>query len=515
MARRPVQKPIDTEALSEMLSAGLRQQIVRPNIFAYRPHAKQFKFHTSTKHTRLYIGGNRSGKTTGGAAEMVFWLRKDHPYRRLPLPEGPIRGRACAVDFNYGVAQILFPAIKQWMPPSALVNGSWEDSYNKELRELTLTNGSTLEFRSYDQDVEKFAGTSRHIIWEDEEPPLLIHNENMARLIDTNGYMMMTMTPLEGMTFVHDKIYIPGIEGHADIDVIEIDMTENPYLTQEAIDRFLDTLDEEERNAREHGQFMTVGGKIFKIFNEKIHVVEPYIPPLDWEWYVSIDHGYSNPTAMLWHAVSPTGKAVTFWEHYVAQMTVNKHAEFYHQYNKEFKRLPNFTVGDPAMNQRQGVTGTSIKQEYATHGVYVADANNDVASGINRMQQYLKELGSDNQPVWTITANCTNTIKEIKRLRWATYTSAKSQYDNNRKESVHKKDDHTFDSARYFFSFMPDLRPTERTAEDMNAVINQHAGLIDARVLAPVAGRTDSSTSDNHIRDASAWEFNYGFDNLT
>jgi hypothetical protein len=32
-------------------------------------------------------------------------------------------------------------------------------------------------------------------------------------------------------------------------------------------------------------------------------------------------------------------------------------------------------------------------------------------------------------------------------------------YDRNKKEEIHKKDDHASDSARYFFTLMPDLKP--------------------------------------------------------
>ena len=95
------QKPaLNFSEITETLKNGLAAQATRPNIYGYKPHAKQFKFHTSEAHTRLYIGGNRSGKTVGGAAETVYWLMKSHPYRRLPLPEGPVRGRGVAADFN-------------------------------------------------------------------------------------------------------------------------------------------------------------------------------------------------------------------------------------------------------------------------------------------------------------------------------------------------------------------------------------------------------------------------------
>ncbi len=451
----PTHNPLDA---LELLQEGIKTQIAKPNIYAYKPHDKQYAFHKSKKHIVLYIGGNRSGKTVGGAVETVYRLTGRHPYKRVP--DAPVRGRAVAVDFNYGVDMIMIPQISQFMPPSFLINGSWEDSYDKEHRLLTLANKSFLEFRSYDQDLEKFAGTSRHFTWFDEEAPRHIYNECMARLIDTSGDAYLTMTPVEGMSWVFDDIYTPGKNGSDDIEIIEIEMSENPYISKAASKRYLDSLDPEERKARERGEFVAMGGKVFKSFNNELHVIPFEVPPKDWEWYISIDHGYNNPTAILWHAVSKDGRIITFSEHYKSEMTVPEHAQVIHFRNAAFERVPDIIVGDPAMAQRSGITGTSILQEYADRGIYIASANNDVDSGINRMIQYL----SGDNPRWHITENCVSLIGEMKKLRWATFSSRKIQYEKNKQEKIHKKDDHACDSARYFFSFMPDLTPMDMSS---------------------------------------------------
>lgn len=818
-------EPIDLNNVMLSLAEGMRKQINRPNLYAYRPHKKQLKFHSSSAHTRLYIGGNRSGKTTGGVVEDCYWLMKRHPYRRLPLPEGPIRGRAVAVDFKYGVAQILLPEFARWLPPSFLKNGSWEDSFSREFQILTLRNGSTLEFKSYDQDLEKFAGTSRHfcvdedtkaltkrgwllhteittddeiltvnpetkrnewlpveyiyrgeehnsltrlysrnnidvmitpehkwlvynkktkktyltetknlktseqiiihgsevdqkteiyadefvqlvgwvvtdgslmntnqvaivqswtanerkvdaieelltsinasfkvydhngawhfyitgdfakslrrvvsskraltpeflndlstrqlylllesildgdgcrlesgkimiaddlkypermemyamllsmlgrrakysvgiasnsyqmmsktgssarydyskvsvdsldirqvpydgIVWcpnsanrtfyamkngnvfltgnthFDEEPPQHIYNECMARLVDTNGYSWLTMTPVEGMSWVFDSLYLPGTEKtNPDIEVIEVDMLDNPHITPEAAERYLSTLSDDERKAREHGTFVNLGGLVFKSFNKEIHVVEHQIPPLDWKWYISIDHGFNNPTAILWHAVSPEGKVLTFHCYYEREKTVEDHAAYIHERNREFGRVPDLVIGDPAMKQRQGVTGTSIIQEYALRGVYVAEGNNDVASGIDRMNQYLRPR-EDNKPTWQITESCGALVWEMQRLRWKRWASKKMEFDNNRQEVIHKKDDHACDSARYFFTIMPDLAPAPVVMPDNSSSIQAHSSMLDARRTGPPTGRIDN----NLRRPKTHWKATVGTD---
>lgn len=458
----PPRRKVDTFDLADMvreLQQGLKMQATRPNIFGYVPHSKQEKFHKSEAKKKLYIGGNRSGKTTGAVVEDIYWLRGDHPYRKVP--EGPIRGRVVAVDFLQGVQKIVLPEFARWIPPSLLKNGSWEDSYNKELRTLTLANGSFVEFMSYDQDTDKFAGTSRHFIHYDEEPPRHVFNECNARLVDTNGSYWISMTPVEGMTWVYDTIYLPGTEGDKSVFVIEADMLDNPHISPEAAESFLSGLDKDERNAREHGTFVQLGGKVFKQFSKETHVIAPTIPDKSWEWYISLDHGFNNPTAVLWHAVSPDNQVITFAEHYASEMIIDEHARKIHSVNASFGRVPDIWVSDPALAQRQGVTGISIAGEYADRGCYFAPGSNDVQVGIARMSQYLRINPATGRPRWLITENCVNLIRELGLLRWKTYSSKKLMFENNKHEQIHKKDDHAADSSRYFFTFLPDLTPTD------------------------------------------------------
>lgn len=67
---------------------------------------------------------------------------------------------------------------------------------------------SVLGFKSYDQGRRKFQGTAKHVIWLDEEPPEDVYSECMARLMTTNGIMISTFTPLEGLSNVVLK-YLP------------------------------------------------------------------------------------------------------------------------------------------------------------------------------------------------------------------------------------------------------------------------------------------------------------------
>lgn len=442
----------------------LKSNALRPTIYGYEPYidpntgeSPQTRFHTSTKKGRLFIGGNRSGKTVSGATEAVMWLTGQH--RWIETPEPPVRGRCVSVDFTNGVEKIVKPEIARWMPPSALINGSWEASYDRETKTLTLENGSFLEFMSNDQELDKFSGTSRHFCWFDEEPEEDIFKECMMRLVDTGGSYWMTMTPVEGMTWVFTDIYERGIEGDDNIDVIIVDSEMNPYVSSVEREVLLSYLTEDEKKARQKGTFVQLGGLVYPMFKEEDHVIPHFVPPKEWLWVRSMDHGFTNPTSWHWSAIDPEGRIFIFDEHYESGKIVAHHAAAVHSITSKYEREPDYSVGDPSIRNTDPITGTSVLLEYLDFGIPIVLGNNDQKAGINRVARYLigREIEGKRYPQLFITENCTELIREIKKLRWATWANKKDDRKKNKKEEQHKKDDHACDDLRYLVSSRPEL----------------------------------------------------------
>lgn len=478
-------KKFDSDQFANELSERLKEMSRKPNIKKYKPHAKQYTFHSDPRKKKLYIGGNRSGKTTGGVCEGIWRATARHPYRPELNVKGVTHGRVVAVDFVNGVEKIIFPQYKQWLYPSALRGGSWENAYDKFSKTLNFSNGSTIEFMSYDQDLDKFAGTSRDWVHFDEEPPQSIYIENMARLIDTDGEFWITMTPVDGMTWIYEDLYEDNV-GKEDgkVSIVEINTLENPYLSSGAIESFMESIDEDETTARIAGEFVQQGGRIYKKFDPtrgavqvlKEEIDNPSVMFKDWLWVCALDHGLNNPTAILWTAFDKNGFGVQFDEHYQREWTVDQHAAEYHRRAKLHGRYPDLNIGDPSIVNRNGITNTSVQEEYQKYGIGWVAGNNDVSAGIIRVKRYFNlaryvgrrthelfadELGhgekKDLFPRLRIAPNCVNTIAEHKRYRWATFSNKKMTYDNNVKEVPHKKDDHTCDALRYLIMSQPDL----------------------------------------------------------
>jgi phage terminase large subunit-like protein len=449
----------DDVNLSQILLEFEKQAVntaIAPGIGAYKPHPSQEKFHRSSSKEKLYIGGNRSGKTVGGGAEMVMWLTGEHRYR-TDIPRPPIRGRVVAVDLEEGVKKITLPEIKRWMPKKYLQNGSWDDSYDKVSRTLTLTNGSFLEFMSYEQDREKFQGTSRHCIWFDEEPSEEIFDECLMRLVDTDGSYWISMTPLIEMTWVKSRIYDTWVGGDRSIYVLEVSTLENPHIKIEALDRLTRGLTEAERNTRRSGAFISHTGLVYAgsfshlPVEEEGNVMDDILTNFP-QWremkrgfghFAMLDHGFTNPTAILFGCFDGEGRIIIYDEIYESGNLVKENAYLFQQRVETLGINLEYVVGDPSIQNTDPITGTSIQIEYAENGVYIALGNNDVRAGITRIQGRFKNR------LLFITERCTNTLKELNSYRWDRYASRKIEVRRNKKEVPLKKNDHAMDALRY------------------------------------------------------------------
>ena len=70
------------------------------------------------------------------------------------------------------------------------------------------TEYSTLSLRAYAQKRESFQGVARHFIWLDEEAPDDIVDEAQIRLMTLRGMLILTFTPLRGISPVVQRFLI-------------------------------------------------------------------------------------------------------------------------------------------------------------------------------------------------------------------------------------------------------------------------------------------------------------------
>jgi hypothetical protein len=323
---------------------------------------------------------------------------------------------------------------------------------------------------------------SLHFVHFDEPPPKEIYQENLLRLLDAyddflgSGAFWMTYTPIGGMDWAYQEIYLPGVDNPegSGVLVIHSSVDDNPYISDEAKAALFKGMSEEQIAIRRHGKYIQLSGMVFSEWGDENTIQaeelallwgDTLLPPADWKLYWSIDHGLHNATAIYWHAVSPDDQVITYHERHISGVLIEDHAAAVKEY--EAYAIPHryqYRTGDPAMRQRSAITGTSVIQEYAKHGIYIAVENipRDPSIGINRMRQYMKPRldanGHMSKPHWRVY-DCPMLDRELRQLHWERYNSSKLADSRNPKESVHKYRDHGFDSCKYFFTALPNLAP--------------------------------------------------------
>ena len=442
-------------ALLEELRARLKQISRSPNQYGYQPYAGvQEDFHKNQKRGRVLLGGNRVGKTVSGAMESVWHLTGTHPYRSTPEP--PVYGRGVSVDIEQGLNKIMLPEIRRWLSPQYLINGSWEDSYSKQSRVLTLANGSKMDFLTGEMDADQHAGTSRDFCWWDEEPPEYIFNEDMLRLVDVNGVWWMTMTPLLGFTWVYRRFYAPAVEKGLDNPnfVVFVGSTENnPHISAEVLEIMTEGMAPEEKEARKYGKFVAATGLVYPSFNKYIHVIPPIDPrEITQPVYVAMDHGMRHPTVFLYGYTDNEGRLIIFHEYVEADRTILQHSEAYKDYIARQKLTPkiSYIIGDPSIQQRSAQTGESMRTLYAQNQVFIGLANNDLQAGLNKTRIYIDKMGL------FITEDCPTLIDELMGYRWDDFATRKANAIKKIKDSPRKIRDDTCDTLRYMVMSRPD-----------------------------------------------------------
>jgi phage terminase large subunit-like protein len=258
-----------------------------------KEHQKQVEARNSDKAVRVLFWGNRVGKTEWGAQETARYALGKHPTKLIDLPiEIWIACPSFEVQEDTTQKKLL-----KYIPYNEIA--STEKLRGDILRKITLKNGTVIVFKSYEQGREKFQGVGKRLIWFDEEPPSDIWEECFVRQeAGVQLDIIMTMTPVNGMTWVYDDIYMDT--GNPDLYVSEASWEDNPFLTNKQKEQMLRGLKSEEAiEVRKFGKFVARVGLVCSWWRREKHLREYTEFPDDWSYYEVLDGGWSDPAAWL------------------------------------------------------------------------------------------------------------------------------------------------------------------------------------------------------------------------
>ena len=215
---------------------------------------REFLWGTATEI--VWFAGNRGAKSQGGAACDVAFATGivplalgGHGFEDKTDPQEPVEIWVSSLSRDMS-RDIMKQKLELFIPRDQLV-GAW----GQRDFMFKLPNRSTIGLKSQEQGVDMYMGTSRPRIHLDEEHDEAIVNECLARIMDCGGKILMTLTPMHGMTYTHDRYWLEagmeadestrleGVEGlrwkqtknFETLRVFHTRTEDNPFLNRKAV----------------------------------------------------------------------------------------------------------------------------------------------------------------------------------------------------------------------------------------------------------------------------------------
>lgn len=217
----------------------------------------------------------------------------------------------------------------------------------------------------------------------------------------------------------------------------------------------LEALPEIEKMRLRHGVWDAFEGQVFPELSQRVHGIEPFDIPPEWEKFCVFDWGFGKPFCVHWYAMDYDGVLYLYREWYGCKegeadvgikMVAYEVARGILDREKEKIR---FRVADPSIwhvrpDARKGESrGPTIQEDMASEGVYFIKADNDRLQG--KMQVH-KRLKLDEE----INKETGEVLHEHAMFR-------------------------AFNSCKHFWRTVPMLQEDPRNSEDVDTWGEDHA----------------------------------------
>lgn len=371
-----------------LLAAALKELERRQGVetaAAYKPYTKQLLFHNSPGPERMLVAGNQLGKTYSAAMETAYHSTGDYPRwwkgRRFSRA---VTGWIGSISYGqqreaaqYKLLGTLTPVSRSEtlghgaIPKEKIIQVSAArgiaDAVDTVLVRHKSGMMSTLRFKTYDQDIAKWAGGTVDFIWFDEEPPEKLYSEGYMRTTATKGIIYITFTPLLGRTPLVQKFTENPTPERQRVVMTAYEVADEPgsHITREEVDRKLAGLPEWEREARIYGRPAAGEGKIIKVA-ESIYVIPPVELKSYWPRVIGLDFGMLHPTAAVWVAWDRDRNRLLVYDEYrQSGVKISEHAGA--MLLRGAGKIPVSWPQDGY--QREKGTGESIRDQYKKLGL--------------------------------------------------------------------------------------------------------------------------------------------------
>lgn len=360
--------------------------------FNYPKHMDFFRAGVKYRE-RAMMAANRIGKTEGvGGYELSLHLTGRYPEwwegRRFDeainawaagttnqTTKDILQHKLLGPITDVGTGLIPGDSIVDWKRKASSVPDTMETVYVSHVSGGT----SVLGFKSYEQGRKAFEGVEQKVILLDEESPEDIYDECLIRTMTVKGLIMLTFTPLEGLSGTVMK-FMPGgkvIEpGKSGKFLIQATWDDAPHLTEEAKAEILAELPPHQRDARSKGIPAIGSGAIYPISEDDL-IIDDFKFPDYWPRAYGFDFGWKN-TAAVWGVRNPEEDIIYLYSAYKkghSEPPVHANAI---KLRGDWIR----GVADPAGRMSSQDDGTKLMDKYNDLGLHLSPADNAREAGI-------------------------------------------------------------------------------------------------------------------------------------
>lgn len=467
------------------------------------------------------VASNRFGKTEINVIEAAVqtlpwefippWLA---PYKILDPEKRDVRMRFVGPDKDHWRDQTMVPKMRRLLPPAALLGGSFDSAWKHREGKLTFKDGSWWDFLTHDMDQGAFASVDIDSFRLDEEltgeAGREKWDESIRGLVDRAGYIRITLTPVEGIGWLHEELADQETDEprkDADAWVVTGSIDHNPHLSKtgrETVKRAWAKRGASVYQARAHGLWVHREGLIFPEFVREperapgtgegghlradrplAHPTEPSPrDPKTGDWLVpvfeaidpgiNVDHPFAFTVAFLNTGATDVfgmdDVLELFYAYKEPNLTVNQQASIVHDARTRFGYRPAFTVIDPSARSRNQESGKQLIELWRQEGIFPVIGQNSRPLTYEAMHMRLTGSVAPGAPADPSTSRYRVWASvdalfghEMSRYRWRKPTQ--------RTESVPapepiKRNDDLIDTQRYMVVRIPVWRGGGRMVEE-------------------------------------------------
>jgi hypothetical protein len=304
---------------------------------AWLPHQIAWLSHVEPRPSLLRLG-NRQGKTTAGAADLIWRARGRHPFK--PVPRAPVRlaminmKKAQSVEIQRVLFDLLGGRNSQDL---VRCDFSARTGFRGHKPMVEFKNGSSISIFTSGQGADALAGSEFDHILGDEPLPEDVFDEMEKRVLNTGGTIGLTLTPINGppLPWLRAKCeqglirdYHFRLEARLQISPL----TGRPRRTKDGRPWDEAFIAEERRKTnpiiapiRLDGEWESrVEGQFFRCFDRNRHVSDR-LPTAELTWYLGLDYAAADRERGLCAVLVGHDPALDVWhvlgEHVVVGST--------------------------------------------------------------------------------------------------------------------------------------------------------------------------------------------------